>query len=86
MVQINVSATGKRIKSMMKSRGLTVKDVQAVCGFTTPQAVYKWIHGQNMPSVDNLVILASLFGTLVDDIVVVEKEQLWQKEKTFFRG
>lgn len=86
MVQINVSATGERIKNMMQDRGLTVKDVQAVCGFTTPQAVYKWIHGQNMPSVDNLVILASLFGTFVDDIVVVEKEQLWQKEKTFFRG
>lgn len=85
MVQINVSATGERIKNMMQDRGLTVKDVQAVCGFTTPQAVYKWIHGQNMPSVDNLVILASLFGTLVDDIVVIEKEQLWQT-KTFTRG
>ena len=46
MVQINVSATGERIKNMMQDRGLTVKDVQAVCGFTTPQAVYKWIHGQ----------------------------------------
>lgn len=81
---INIPETGKRIKSIMQSRGMTVKDVQDAFGFTTPQAVYKWIQGKNLPAVDNLVVLASLFGVLIDDIVVVEKEHKWQSKKTFF--
>lgn len=80
MYQINVTETGKRIKSLMQSNGITPRNIQRACGFTTTQAVYKWTDGKNMPTVDNLVILASLFDTLIDDIVVVEKEQKCQKK------
>lgn len=79
---INIPETGKRIKSMMQNRGMTVKDVQTAFGFETPQAVYKWVQEKNMPTVDNLVILASLFGVLIDEIIVVEKEHKWQNRKT----
>ena len=79
---INIPETGKRIKSIMQDRGMTVKDVQTVFGFETPQAVYKWVQGKNLPTVDNLVILASLFGVLIDEIIVVEKEHKWQNRKT----
>lgn len=71
--QINVPETGKQIKATMQSKGLSVKDIQRACGFTTPQAVYKWINGKNIPNVDNLVIIASMFGCRIDDIVVVER-------------
>ena len=71
--QINVPETGKQIKSIMQSKGLSVKDIQRACEFTTPQAVYKWINGKNIPTVDNLVIVASLLGCRINDIVVVER-------------
>lgn len=71
--QINVTATGERIKSIMQSRGLSVKDVQVACEFTTPQAVYKWLHGTNLPTLDNLVIVANLFAVRLDDLIVVER-------------
>lgn len=79
---INMTETGKQIKSIMQSRGMNVKDVQVAFGFATPQAVYKWLQGKSLPTVDNLVALASLFGVLIDDIVVVEKENKWQNRKT----
>ena len=41
-------------------------------GFSTPQAVYKWIHGTAMPTIDNLVILAAVFGVTMDEIIVVD--------------
>ena len=43
-----------------------------VFGFSTPQAIYKWIHGTTMPTVDNLVILAAMFDVTMDDIVAVD--------------
>jgi hypothetical protein len=43
-----------------------------VFGFATPQAIYKWIHGTSLPTIDNLVILAAILGVTMDDIVVVD--------------
>ena len=53
--------------------GFTVKDMQEVFGFTTPQAIYKWLHGTAMPTIDNLVILAAVLGVTMDEIIVVDK-------------
>ena len=69
---INTVATGENINSMRMEAGFTVKDMQAVFGFATPQAIYKWIHGTAMPSIDNLVILAAVLGVTMDEIIVVD--------------
>ncbi len=68
---IDMAATGKRIVTLRKAAGLTVKDLQDIFGFATPQAIYKWQHGTAMPAVDNLVALAAVLGVTVDDIIVV---------------
>ena len=69
---INTVATGENIDRMRMEAGFTVKDMQAVFGFATPQAIYKWIHGTSLPTIDNLVILAAILGVTMDDIVVVD--------------
>ena len=69
---INTVATGENINRMRMVAGFTVKDMQAVFGFATPQAIYKWIHGTAMPSIDNLVILAAVLGVTMDEIIVVD--------------
>lgn len=69
---INLTATGQNINRKRLEAGIAVKDIQEACGFSTPYAVYKWIHGQNLPTIDNIIILASLLETTVDDILVVE--------------
>lgn len=77
---IDTVATGQNIDRLRISAGMSVRDMQEVFGFSTPQAIYKWIHGTSMPTVDNLVILAALLGVTVDDIVVIdvyEKTRTW---------
>ena len=77
---IDTVATGQNIDKLRISAGMSVRDMQEVFGFSTPQAIYKWIHGTSMPTVDNLVILAALLGVTVDDIVVIkvyEKKRTW---------
>lgn len=69
---INMQATGQNIKRMMKDRGMTVKDVQEIFGFTTTQAVYKWIWGKTLPSIDNMVVIAKIFNVKIDDIIIIQ--------------
>ena len=69
---INTVATGQNINRMRIEAGMTVRNMQDVFGFITPQAIYKWIHGTAMPTIDNMVILAAMFGVTVDDIIAVD--------------
>ena len=69
---VNIVATGQNINRLRIAAGLSVRDIQMVFGFATPQAIYKWIHGTAMPTIDNLVILAAILGVTMDDIVVVD--------------
>ena len=71
---IDLAATGRNITKLRKAAGVSVRDLQAVMGFTNPQAIYKWQNGCCLPSIDNLVILAAVLGTTVDDILVCEDE------------
>lgn len=70
---IDMEETGKRINVLRSERGLVVADIQHHFNFYTPQAVYKWINGQSIPTVDNLVILADMFGCKIDDILVIKR-------------
>lgn len=69
---INIKATGENIVNLRKKAGLSVKDIQAVCGFASPQAIYKWQEGIALPTVDNLVLIAYMFGVTIDEILVVD--------------
>ena len=67
---IDMAATGDNIIRLRRRNGLTVQDLQNVFGFSTPQAIYKWQRCVAMPTLDNLVVLASVFGTTMDAIVI----------------
>ena len=71
---IDLRATGQNIKNLRVAAGISVRDLQAVLGFTNPQAIYKWQNGDCMPSIDNLVILAAVFGVTVDEILVTDED------------
>lgn len=67
---IDLAATGSRIAALRRHAGLSVRDLQDIFGFRTPQAIYKWQRGDAMPTVDNLVVLAAAFGVSIEDIIV----------------
>ena len=69
---VNTVATGRNIDMLRTKASLSVRDMQMVSGFATPQAIYKWFHGIAMPTIDNMVILAAMLGVTLDEIVVVE--------------
>ena len=68
---IDMQRTGRNITRLRKNAGLSVRDLQDMFGFSTPQAIYKWQHGTALPTVDNLVALSSILGVKVEDILAV---------------
>ena len=68
---IDMVRTGQNIGRLRKQAGLSVKDLQNVFGFATPQAIYKWQQGAALPTLDNLVVLAAVLQVRMDDILVI---------------
>ena len=64
-------ATGENICALRRQRGITVRELQGMLGFSTPQAIYKWQHGQSLPTVDNLVALSAIFQVPIEAILSV---------------
>ena len=69
---IDMIRTGQNINRLRKLAGVSVKDLQDVFGFATPQAIYKWQHGTAMPTIDNLVVLAAVLEVPMDEIIVID--------------
>lgn len=75
---IDMVKTGQNIVRLRDVNGLSVKDLQDVFGFATPQAIYKWQRGTALPTVDNLVVLAVMFHVRIEDILVMDDNQMIQ--------
>ena len=69
---IDMTATGQNINRLRKQAGLSVRDLQDIFGFATPQAIYKWQQGVTLLTIDNLVVLAAVLQVRVDDILVTD--------------
>lgn len=70
---IDMVRTGENIVNLRKQKHLSVRELQEVFGFETPQAIYKWQHGTALPAIDNLVILAAVLDVRIDDILVLQE-------------
>ena len=73
---IDMVKTGQNIQNLRQNAGLTVKDLQDIFGFATPQANYKWQHGVTMPTLDNLIVLSVVFQLRMDDILVTNHQEI----------
>ncbi len=72
---IDMEATGRNISERRKKAGYSVKDLSEEFDFTGPQAVYNWQHGESLPTIENLILLAKLFDANVEDLVCLKNEK-----------
>ena len=73
---IDMVRTGQNINRLRKIAGVSVKDLQDVFGFNSPQAIYKWQHGTALPTIDNMVVLAKVLGVRIDEILVLTDAEI----------
>ena len=69
---VDLKLTGQNIAVLRKRSGISVRELQTMLGFATPQAIYKWQRGETLPTVENLAALAFILGVAVEDILVVK--------------
>lgn len=67
---VDLKRTGQNIKRIMQLKGFSVKDVQDYLELSTPQSIYHWFDGRNLPTIDNLYALSELFQIPVDAMLV----------------
>ena len=72
MPTVDMVRTGQNINRLRKQTGLSTGDLQAALGLSSPRAIFKWQRGDCLPTVDNLVVLAALFGVRIDDILAID--------------
>lgn len=67
---IDMVATGEHLNTLRVANGFSVSAIKEYLGLNTTYAIYKWLHGETMPSVDNLLALSILFGTSINDLLI----------------
>ena len=77
---IDLTATGIRITQLRRQAGLTVRDLQDIFGFNTPQAIYRWQRGETLPSIDHLYALSAILDASIEQILVQAVCRLYLKE------
>ena len=71
MPVIDMKATGINIRMMCIRAGMSIADVQNICGVSSA-AIGKWQRGDAIPTIDNLVLLAAVWKVRIDDIIIVQ--------------
>lgn len=72
--RIDVEKTAQNIAGLRTEKNLSIRQIQDALGFNNPQAFYKWQRGECLPSLDNLIILADLYGVRLDEIIAVSRD------------
>ena len=70
---INVAATAAKIKAYRIRAGYSVREIQNIFNFSSPEAIYAWEKGKYLPTIDNMIVLAAVYGVTVDDIVIKDE-------------
>lgn len=71
---INVRATGQNIDRLIKERRISIRTMQTYFGFESPRAIYRWLRGEHLPSVDHLFALSKLLHTPMQDILIEQTQ------------
>ena len=73
-ISINMEKTGVNIKKLIKASGYSVRDIMAITGISTEQAVYKWYRGESIPAIETMLILCKTLGIEINELLVIDGE------------
>lgn len=62
--------TGKNIKELIKNSGNTVAGVGRLLGIADRSTMYKWLRGDALPGIDNMLALSMILGVSINEMLV----------------
>lgn len=69
---IDLVRTGDNMTKIRTRAGISVRQLQLMLGFSTPQAIYKWQQGKTLPTIDNLVAFSCICNVRLDEVLIYE--------------
>ena len=69
---IDPVGTGTNIKLLIKNSGNTISDVGRMLGIADMSTMYKWLRGDALPGIDNMLALSILLDVSINDILVTK--------------
>ena len=69
---IDMAATGSRLRSLIRESGRSVSEVAALLGLSNISTLYKWLRGDTLPAIDNMLALSMLLGVSINDFLAVK--------------
>ena len=67
---IDLIATGSNIRRIIRNSGRSIAEVGRLLGIADMSTVYKWLRGDALPGIDNLLALSVLLVVSINDLLV----------------
>ena len=84
VLQINMKATGERLKKLCEENCVTIKRIQEELQIGAYKSIYNWFAGKTLPSLDNMYRLSRLLGVPMEDMIVEVCYSIKNKETSLF--
>ena len=69
---LDVQGTADNILYYLRDRNMTQRRLAILCN-VSDAAVHKWVTGIALPSLDNIVLLTSIFDCTMDNLIATKK-------------
>jgi transcriptional regulator with XRE-family HTH domain len=69
---IDPVGTGSNIRNLIRNSGNSIADVGRMLGIADMSTMYKWLRGDSLPGIDNMLALSMLLGVSINDILVTK--------------
>ena len=66
---IDIEQTSNKIKEYMQKANITTRDIANITNMSY-QAVWKYTHGQGLPTIQHLFTISKILGCTVEDLIV----------------
>ena len=69
---IDPVGTGLNIRILIRNSGNTIAGVGRMLGVADMSTMYKWLRGDALPGIDNMLALSILLNVPINDILVTK--------------
>ena len=69
---IDPVGTGMNIRALIANSGNTVANVRRMLGIADMSTMYKWLRGDALPGIDNMLALSIILNVSINDILVTK--------------
>jgi transcriptional regulator with XRE-family HTH domain len=76
--------TGLKIRICIEASDIRIKDLAGIMS-VSQQSVYKWLKGESLPSLDNMVLLCSILNVSIDSVIVRSTVYEYEIEEIYLR-